>query len=59
MGRIGTLELITAVLALVSLLAVLGALFCIGFLPVEPVRNPVGSGENDDVPLSKCRCLKA
>jgi len=51
MGRAEAIEFLIAVL--VGLLAVLGALFCIGFLLVEPVRNPVG--ENDDVPLSKCR----
>ena len=51
MGRAEAIEFLIAVL--VGLLAVLGALFCIGFLLVEPVRNPVG--ENDDVPLSKYR----
>ena len=54
MGRVGSSEVIEFFIAvLVGLLAVLGALFCIGFLLVEPVRNPVG--ENDDLPLSKCR----
>jgi len=51
MGRAEAIEFLIAVL--VGLLAVLGALFCIGFLLVEPVRNPVG--ENDNLPLSKCR----
>ena len=54
MGRVGSSEAVELLIAvLVGLLAVLGALFCIGFLLVEPVRNPIG--ENDDVPLSKCR----
>jgi len=52
--RVGSSEVIEIFIAvLVGLLAVLGALFCIGLLLlVEPVRNPVG--ENDDMPLSKC-----
>ena len=56
MGRVGSSEAVELLIAvLVGLLAVLGALFCIGFLLVEPVRNPIG--ENDDVPLSKCRVV--
>lgn len=46
MGRVGSSELIEFLIAaLVGFLAVLGALFCIGFLLVDPVRNPMGEGE--------------
>lgn len=64
MGRVGSSELIEFLIAaLVGLLAALGALFCIGFLLVDPVRNPMGEGEV--LELSKfahgfraCECAK-
>ena len=46
MGRKGSSELIEFLIALiVGLLAVLGAMLCIGFLLVEPLRNPPGQTE--------------
>lgn len=43
MGRKGSSDLIEFLIALfVGLLAVLGGLLCIGFLLVEPLRNPHG-----------------
>lgn len=46
MGRRGSSELIEFLIALfVGLLAVLGATLCIGFLLVEPLRNPPGQTE--------------
>lgn len=58
MGRVGSSELIEFLIALlVGFLAVLGALFCIGFLLVDPVRNPMGEGEVS--PLSKFACVCA
>ena len=46
MGRKGSSELIEFLIALfVGLLAVLGATLCIGFLLVEPLRNPPGQTE--------------
>ena len=43
MGRKGSSELIEFLIALfVGLVAVLGAACCIGFLLVEPLRNPPG-----------------
>lgn len=45
--KIGSSELIEFVIALlVGVLAVLGGLFVIAFLLVEPVRNPPGSSES-------------
>jgi hypothetical protein len=34
----------------VGLLAILGALLCVGFLLVDPVRNPKGVGETQPLP---------
>ena len=34
----------------VGLLAILGALLCVGFLLVEPIRNPNGIGETKSLP---------
>ena len=34
----------------VGLLAILGALLCVGFLLVDPVRNPKGVGETQSMP---------
>ena len=34
----------------VGFLAVLGALLCVGFLLVDPVRNPSGVGETQPLP---------
>ena len=34
----------------VGLLAILGGLLCVGFLLVEPVRNPMGIGETQPLP---------
>ena len=46
MGHKGSSELIEFLIALfVGLLAVLGATLCIGFLLVEPLRNPPGQSE--------------
>ena len=43
MGRKGSSDLIEFLIALfVGLLAILGGLLCIGFLLVEPLRNPYG-----------------
>ena len=35
----------------VGLLAILGALLCVGFLLVDPVRNPRGMGLEENRPL--------
>ena len=34
----------------IGLLAVLGGLLCVGFLLVDPVRNPNGVGETQPLP---------
>ena len=38
----------------VGLLAILGALLCVGFLLVEPVRNPNGVGVTKPLPDFEC-----
>ena len=63
MGRRGSSELIEFLIALfVGLLAVLGAMLCIGFLLVEPLRNPPGQNvPNVEIckfhPLSHNLCM--
>ena len=43
MGRKGSSDLIEFLIALfVGLVAILGGMLCIGFLLVEPLRNPPG-----------------
>lgn len=44
-------QLVEFVIAIaVGLLAILGALLCVGFLLVNPVRNPNGVGETQSMP---------
>lgn len=57
MGRRGSSELIEFLIALfVGLLAVLGATLCIGFLLVEPLRNPPGQNA-PNIEISKFHSL--
>lgn len=44
-------QLVEFVIAIaVGLLAILGGLLCVGFLLVDPVRNPKGVGETKPLP---------
>ena len=41
----------------VGLLAILGALLCVGFLLVDPVRNPNGVGQTQPLPDYEGTCI--
>lgn len=55
MGTMGKLrpssQLVEFIIAIaVGLLAILGGLLCVGFLLIDPVRNPNGIGESQPLP---------
>ena len=44
-------QLVEFIIAIaVGLLAILGGLLCVGFLLIDPVRNPNGIGETQPLP---------
>lgn len=52
-------QLVEFVIAiLVGLLAIFGSLMCIGFLLVDPVRNPNGAGDTKSIPHHDGKLIK-